>query len=281
MKKNILAIQMNSEIGDTRANYAKVASMIDNFYLGLTGGASLPDIIVLPEVWTTGWFCDIFKDSADSFSETEDFLSRTAIKYHVNIIGGSYIRGVNGLCKNTCPVFNREGKLLARYEKIHLYAPDGEAKAVTPGETPVIVDIEGVNIGLSICYDIRFPELFRSYINSPYPPELMINMSAWPLSRKEQYGLMASSRAIENQCYFLALSQTGNIKGNVNNSGNSLMVDPMGHTTEKLGEEEGYIYTKINTEIVQKVRETYPNLLNRRVHNFGFVPEFMGVEAGV
>ena len=104
----------------------------------------------------------------------------------------------------------------------------------------------------------------------------MINMSAWPLSRKEQYQAMATSRAIENQCYFLALSQTGNIKGDINNSGNSLLVDSMGNVVEKLGEEVGYIYAKINTEVVDNTRKTFPNLKNRKVHSFGFVPEFFG-----
>lgn len=277
MKMNVLAVQMSSVLGDTRANYAKIYSLIENFYSeNQNDGSNLPDLIVLPEVWTTGWYCDIFKDSADSFGETEEFLSKIARKHYVNIIGGSYIRGVNGVCKNTSPVFDRSGRLIARYDKIHLYAPDGEAKAVVPGDTPVIVEIDGVKTGLSICYDIRFPELFRSYINSGFAPELMINMSAWPLSRKEQYGIMAASRAIENQCYFLALSQTGHIKGNANNSGNSLIVDPMGNVIEKLGEKEGYIYTKINTEIVEQTRKTFPNLLNRRVHNFGFTPEIAG-----
>lgn len=277
MKKNILAIQLQSVLGDTRANYLKVSNMIDDFYKKISDeNGPLPDIIVLPEVWTTGWYPDIFKDSIDSFNETEDFLSSIARKYYVNIIGGSYIRGADDLIKNTCPVMDRSGKLIARYDKIHLYSPDGEAKYVSEGHTPVIVNIEGVKIGLSICYDIRFPELFRSYINTPFSPEFLINMSAWPLSRKEQYIIMASSRAIENQAYFLALSQTGNIKGNINNSGNSLIVDPMGNIKEKLTEKEGYMTFKVDTDIVSKVRETYPNLPNRKVHNFGFVPEIAG-----
>ena len=276
MKENILAVQMNSILGDIRANYAKVNSLIEQFYSNLSDNSNLPDFIVLPEVWTTGWDCSVFKDLADSSGETENFLSEIARRHCVNIIGGSYVREVNGLIKNTCPVFNRNGNLIARYDKIHLYAPDGEAQAVTEGDTPVIVNIDGINTGLSICYDIRFPELFRSYINSPFKPVFLINMSAWPLSRKEQYRAMAMSRAIENQAYFLALSQTGHIKGNTNNAGNSVMVDPMGNVTEELDENEGYIVSKIDTEIVIKTREKYPNLKNRRVYNFGFTPEFCG-----
>lgn len=276
MKKNILAIQMNSILGDTRANYAKIDSMIERYYSQIQDNSDLPDIIVLPEVWTSGWDCSIFKNCIDSFGETEDFLSKIAQKHYVNIIGGSYLRGTNGIVKNSCPIFNREGKLLQRYDKIHLYAPDGEAETVVAGDTPTIVVLDEIKIGLSICYDIRFPELFRSYINSPFVPELLINMSAWPLSRKEQYTVMAQSRAIENQSYFLALSQTGHIKGNINNAGNSLMVEPMGNIIEKLGEAEGYLSAKINTDIVYETRKKFPNLKNRKIYNFGFVPEFTG-----
>ena len=101
-------------------------------------------------------------------------------------------------------------------------------------------------------------------------------MSAWPLSRKEQYQVMAQTRAIENQCYFLALSQTGHIKGNINNAGNSLMVEPMGNIVEKLSEKEGYLTAKINKDIVYETRKKLPNLLNRNINNFGLIPEFAG-----
>lgn len=277
MKKNILAFQFGSKIGDPRANYSKVESLFDNFYKNLSNDSILPDIVVLPEVWTTGWYCEIFKDKADYSNETETFLLNLSKKYNVNIIGGSYIRATEDGFKNTCPVVRRgEKDVVARYEKIHLYAPDGEAVYVKEGKTPVIVDIEGLKIGLSICYDIRFPELFRSYINSPFPPELMINMSAWPLTRKEQYSIMAASRAIENQCYFLALSQTGKITDDVYNAGNSIFVDSMGRTVKKLDENEGCIFETVDTNLVNSTRTTYPNLSARKVLNFGFKPIMSG-----
>lgn len=269
---------MRSEIGSKRANFAKISSMIDEYY---DKNQTKPDIIILPEVWTTGWYCDIFDEIAESDNETEAFLSDIALKYNANIIGGSYIRKTDGVCKNTSPVILRDGNLIARYEKIHLYSPDGEAKAVKSGSIPVIVNIEGLNIGLSICYDIRFPELFRSYINTDTPPELLINMSAWPLTRKEQYSLMAASRAIENQAYFLALSQTGEIRNGVYNAGNSLLVHPMGCRIVQLDENEGYIFDTIDIKEVQKVRGEFPNLENRKVHNFGFNPCYIGEKACV
>ncbi len=278
MKKNILAVQMSSNVGKIEENFNKISSMVREFY----SKNNFPiDIIILPEVWTTGWLCRTFDSLADDCGRTENFLSELAKKYNVNVIGGSYIRKSEAGCKNTCPVFNRKGELIARYEKIHLYSPDGEAQAVKRGQTPVVVNIEGLKIGLSICYDIRFPELFRSYINLKNPPEFLINMSAWPKTRAEQYFLMASSRAVENQAYFLALSQTGEIQNGVYNAGKSLLVEPMGNTIQRLNEDEGYIYGAIDTEVVQKVRNTYPNIENRIIKDFGFAPEILGEKAYV
>ena len=276
MKKNILAIQMRSVIGDVDTNFRRVEAMFEEFYSHER--ALIPDIVVLPEVWTAGWACDVFQKCKDNEYKTEHFLAHLAKKYNVNIIGGSYIKETDGVCKNTCPVLIRDGQTSARYEKIHLYAPDGEADAVSAGSTPVVVDIEGLKIGLSICYDIRFPELFRSYINSDFCPDMMINMSAWPMTRCEQYVSMAQSRAIENQCFFLALSQTGEIRNGVYNSGNSVLVEPMGKAISRLGVNESYILAQIDTNVVENVRKKFPNLQNRRVYDFGFKPEKMGIE---
>ena len=279
MIKNVLAIQMASVIGDVDANFSRMKALFEEFYS--TERPLVPDIIVLPEVWTTGWDCSVFQNCKDNEYKTEHFLADLAKQYNVNIIGGSYIKETDGVCKNTCPVVIRDGQTSARYEKIHLYAPDGEADAVQAGSTPVVVDIEGLKIGLSICYDIRFPELFRSYINTDFMPDLMINMSAWPYTRYHQYVAMAQSRAIENQCFFLALSQTGMIKENVYNSGGSVLIEPMGKIISQLERKESYILAQINTDLVNNVRKTFPNLENRKVHDFGFKPEKMGIELNV
>lgn len=282
MLKNILAIQMSSVIGNYEANCKKVSDLISNFYSNHCKDIKRPDIIFLPEVWTLGWYTDCFKDLAKKNEDAVGFLSEIARKYDVNIIGGSYIRMEKKsdilddiIYKNSCPVINRKGELCAFYDKIHLYSPDGEAKAVKSGNTPLIVNVEGLKIGLSICYDIRFPELFRSYMTDKNMPDMLVNLSAWPKTRRIQYDAMAKSRAVENQSYFLALSQTGLIKDDVYNSGCSLLAAPLGETLAILDEDEGFIFETIDTGIVESIRADYPNLENRKVNDFGFYPEYV------
>jgi len=298
MKKNILAVQMSSHEGDFEANSAKISSLIGEFYSGFEKcpnisnpaaansgyganklcNSGYPDIIFLPEVWTLGWYPSIFKKYAKANEKALEFLSALAKKYDVNIIGGSYIRETKDGYKNSCPVVSRNGEILAFYDKIHLYSPDGEAEAVNAGNTPVIVDIEGLKTGLSICYDIRFPELFRSYITSPDMPDMLVNLSAWPKTRKNQYEAMAKSRAVENQSYFLALTQTGPLKDNVYNCGYSMLVNPLGDTIVSLNDDEGFIFETVDTDVTTNVRRQYPNLSNRKVNNFGFQPEFIKID---
>ena len=265
MIKNILALQIPSLIAKPKENFKNLEEYLSEIFADKT---IKPDFIFLPEVWSVGWYPQCF-EQFNNDNETLDFLVKIAKKYNVNIFGGSYIRNDNGKLKNSMPVILRDGSILGFYDKIHLYTPDGEG-VLSCGNTPAIFEIEGLRIGVSICYDIRFPELFRSYINQDEPPHLLVNLSAWPMTRAAQYVSMAKSRAIENQSYFLALSQCGQIKDDVYNSGCSCLVEPMGECICKLDVNRGYIYSQIDTDVVDNVRNTYPNLRNRKVFDYGF-----------
>ena len=147
---------MNSKTGDVKANYKKVQDIVSK---------ELPadaDFLILPEVWTVGWSCEDFPASAEYLesSETVRFLSDLAKQYSVNIIGGSFIRKMKqGKALNTCPVIDRCGRLVAAYSKNHLYSYCGcsEGDYIRIGDGPVMVTLDGVKIGLTICYDIIFP----------------------------------------------------------------------------------------------------------------------------
>lgn len=253
MKKNInlMAVQMASELGEKAKNINKVKILIENNIRSNT------DIVILPEVWTVGWACKYFANSAEDIetSNVIKFLSDLAKKYNVNIIGGSFISRKNGKLYNTCPVINRDGKLIATYDKCHLfsYYGDNEGDIITNGTNPVIVNIEGVRTGLSICYDIRFPEIYRSYAKKGV--DLMINAAAWGIKKEIPWKSMTHSRAVENQCYFVALTQSGAIENGDYNLGKSAIIDYKGDNLAEIDDGEGAIFAELNFEEQQSFRE--------------------------
>ena len=243
---------MSSVIGDKKSNYAKVEELIKK---NIVDGV---DIVVLPEVWTVGWSCGNFQGSAEDIenSETVEFLSKIAQKYNVNMIGGSFItKDAEGAYHNTCPVINRSGKLVATYNKMHLFSYYGcmEGSYVECGKNPVIVDIDGVKIGLSICYDIRFPELYRTYaINGA---DVLINMAAWPMSRAVHWEALTKARAIENQCFMVGLTQSGLIAGDEWNLGHSRVIDYNGEVVSEITQGEGTMFAELKFNDMYEFRK--------------------------
>ena len=256
----ILAIQMFSKIGDKEANFFKIKNLIaQNIYVN-------PDIIILPEVWTVGWKPDGFKNSAEYIekSETIKFLSKIAKEYNVNIIGGSFIvkNEKDSLFSNTCPVINRQGELIATYDKMHLFSYYGcnEGEFIKNGQNPVMINIDGVKIGLTICYDIRFPEIYRAYRKAG--AELVVNMAAWPMSRACHWESLTKARAIENQCFMIALTQSGLIEGDEYNLGHSRIIDYNGEVISEIKEGEGAMFAEIKFEEMYEFREKCTVLLD-------------------
>lgn len=259
----ITAIQFGSIIADKQANFDKLKKLVENNIKPNS------DILIFPELWNVGWACDKLTDSAEYIenSETVNLLSSIAKKYNTNILGGSFVQELNNKYYNTCPVINRKGELIATYNKNHLYSyyNDSEGTYITKGESPVVVNIEGVKIGLSICYDIRFPEIYRAYRKSG--ADIIVNMAAWPLSRAVHWDNLTRARAIENQIYMVALTQTGILQDGVKNLGHSLIYDYNGNVLDEINEKEGCISATINLEemydfrnkctILKDIQESY------------------------
>lgn len=241
---NAAALQMQSVIGDRKANYKKVKEIVERDL------AEDVDLLVLPEVWTVGWSCEDFPAAAETLenSETIEFLSQIAQKYNTNILGGSFIqRADGGKCLNTCPVINRRGELVTTYSKTHLYSYCGcsEGDFIKTGESPVMVNLDGINIGLTICYDIRFPEIFRAYRLAG--ADLLVNMAAWGLKKPIPWEYLTGARAVENQCYMIAVTQSGQIKGDEYNIGHSRIFGYCGEIIAEIKDQrEGIMSCKLN-----------------------------------
>ncbi|MBP3847588.1 hypothetical protein J6I39_07555 [bacterium] len=250
-KVNISMLQMSSVIGDVEANISKIDTIIKQ---------ELPqncDVLVLPEVWTCGWVCDKFIETARNINNSSviNFLSTIAKNYNINIIGGSFIEERNGNYYNTCPIFDRNGKLVTTYSKNHLYSYYGcnEDKYISKGENPVMACLDGINYGLTICYDIRFPEIYRAYRKSG--ADILVNCAAWGSNKPIPWEMMTKSRAIENQCYMVALTQCGRITDNEYNLGQSRIIDYKGEELCFIENKEGIGSAEISLDEMYQFRQ--------------------------
>lgn len=250
-KLSILALQMASVIGNKHANIKKIETMLEKNFKPET------NLIVLPEVWTVGWDCEKFLESSEDInnSSTIQFLQEQAIKYNSFIIGGSFILKKNDKLYNSCPVISKTGELIAIYDKNHLFSYYGcnEDLYVERGKNLLLVNIDGVKIGLTICFDIRFPEIYREYRKKQ--ADLLINMAAWGASKEIPWETMTKSRAIENQCYFVALTQSGKIDEFESNLGKSRIYNYLGETLDEITEGEGAIFASLDFKEMYDFRE--------------------------
>ncbi len=247
-KINISAVQMCAAIGDKQSNFEKIVKLVSHI--------KNTDFIILPEVWNVGWSCMDFRQHAESLdsSETIHLLSELAKLKNTNIIGGSFIQKTGENFYNTTPVIKRNGDLAAVYNKMHLYSYYGcnENKYITAGDSPVMINIEGINIGLTICYDIRFPELYRAYRKAG--ADILVNCAAWASTKPIPWEMMTKSRAIENQTYMVAVNQYGPMKNNETNLGHSRIIDYNGNVISEILEGEGVIQADLTLNDMYEFR---------------------------
>lgn len=251
-KVRLLALQIGSVIADRDSNIKKVKELLESIL-----AQKKVDFIFLPEVWTVGWDCESFVSNYENFSNSFaiTMLKSLAKKYSVNIIGGSVIeKNQNGILTNTAPIINRKGEIVAKYDKMHLYSYYGsdEGKYIKAGENPILVELDGIKIGISICYDIRFPELYRAYRKAG--ADILVNMAAWGASKKIPWDSMTTARAVENQTYFVALTQTGDLADGTRNLGHSMIIDYKGDVLDEIYLVEGPIYAEIDLESMYEFR---------------------------
>lgn len=244
-------LQMSSKIGDVDANCVKIEELVNS------GLSSDVDVLILPEVWTVGWDCEKFLQSAQDLSSSSviNFLSSIAKKHNINIIGGSFISKQGDKYYNTCPVIDRSGNLVTVYNKMHLYSYYGcdESKYVNVGDSPVMVSLDGVNFGLTVCYDIRFPEIYRAYRKAG--ADVLVNCAAWGSTKPIPWEVMTKSRAVENQCYMIALTQSGKIKDNEYNLGESRIIDYKGEELNSIMSGEGISSAVLNMNEMYDFRQ--------------------------
>jgi len=257
----VACVQLSSG-RDKAANLARAESLVAR---AASTGA---DVIVLPEKWNAVGDADLYRSVAEPLDggESVDAMARWARTLGVTLVGGSITERRDGREKlsNTCCVFDAEGALVAVYRKIHLFDVDvggrvyRESDAEEPGNEPVVTDVEDWKLGLTICYDLRFPELYR--ILALEGAELVTvpaNFTAF--TGRDHWHVLLRARAIENQCYVAAAAQLGE------SYGRSLIVDPWGTVLAQAPDEETVVVAEVDRARMREIRATLPSLANRQL----------------
>lgn len=251
-------IQMDITAGEPDKNYSKVKEML----IRAVEDTDKPDVIVLPEMWNTGYALKEIRQLADwGGSRTAELLSAFSKEHGVNIIGGSIAEGREDGVYNTSLAFDRNGREIGRYSKIHLFRLMEEEKHLRAGEKTGELELEGVRAGLMICYDIRFPELFRSLALGG--AKMAFVPAEWPNPRLHHWRTLLTARAIENQMYVIACNRCGT-SGETSFFGHSVIIDPWGEIIAEAGGEEGILRGAVSLDLVDEVRTRIPIFEDRR-----------------
>lgn len=266
-----VVIQMN--VGtDKAANLRKAADLIDK-----ACEVKAPDLIMLPESFTFfGGTRDEQRASAEACpgGDSYQMLKDKAAYHKVFIHGGSLNEQAGNKVHNTTIVFDRSGREVARYRKIHMFsitAPDGtvydERWLYEAGTDIVTYDLDGVTVGCTICYDLRFPELFRALVDKG--AKVIAAPAAFTLQTgKEHWEALLRARAIETQCYVLAPGQEGAYVEDgktYHNYGHSLIVEPWGTVVARRGSGDGLIEATLEPEAIERVRSLIPLARHRGI----------------
>jgi len=263
----VASIQMNSG-SDRVQNLQQVELLLRQ---AAEGGARLA---VLPENFSLMGISDSDKLVAAEMVQDSivlKFLSEQAALHQMTIIGGTVLlQGEHGKCHNACPVFGADGQLLAIYDKIHLFDADvsdhayRESASIQPGEQPCSLQLGSFRIGLSICYDIRFPELYRRYVDDGC--HIISVVAAFTESTgRAHWQTLLRARAIENQCYVLASAQWGTHADGRKTWGHSMLIDPWGDVLAVQAEGTGVVIAELSHARLTSVRTTLPCLSHRRL----------------
>lgn len=253
----ISCLQMNIEFGNPTKNFAHAKQLVCEAI------KEKPDVIVLPETWNTGFFPkdNLFELSCKDGSEVKEVIGSLAREYGVNIVAGSVSNVRENRVYNTAVVFNREGECIAQYDKTHLFTPMGEDEFYTAGNCLCRFNLDGIQCGVVICYDVRFPEYVRTLALAGL--DMLFVVSQWPKARIFHLRTLTTARAIENQMFVVCCNSCG-IAGDTVFGGNSAVINPLGETLMLAGEAEEIISAVCDMDMLFDIRSNMRVYRDRR-----------------
>jgi omega-amidase len=236
---------------DKAANHTKVAALLEK-HRPASGS-----LIVLPETFSTGFSMNLAITAQREDREDEAFLSGLARTRASCVIGGVVSPVTGGKARNESVAFSPDGTLLARYAKIQPFMLGGEGDCHQAGDTVVTFSWQGFTVAPLVCYDLRFPEHFRTAVKMG--ANLMVVIASWPVKRYHHWLTLLLARAIENLSYVIGVNRMGS-DPNLYHNGRSVVVSPHGHIIADAGEGEGIVTSDISLEEVEGWRSQFPAL---------------------
>ncbi len=253
----IIAIQTDISWQIPGVNVANFRSKIDRL-------ENRADLIIFPETCASGFTMRSEEFSESQLGPTESFFLESAKKRDAFVGGGWIEKNPGRLPFNTFSIASPNGKIIARYRKLHPFSFAGENSSFSSGSELVTIRIFDFQVSLFICYDLRFPEAFRK---SAGKTDLYIVIANWPAERIDAWDTLLKARAIENQSYVLGVNRVGGagLKKQVSHNGHSALFGPSGKNLFEVSEKEGFLYSEIHLSELKSYREKFPFLADRKI----------------
>jgi predicted amidohydrolase len=249
-------IQLNSKWHDKEANYNRAENLIRE------ASSQNCEIVVLPEMFNTGFSMEIEKIGEDLHGQTSEFLQKAAARYNTAVIAGYPVFDASGKGKNTAIAVDETGKIVATYYKMFLFSYAKEHLYYNSGQSPVVFNIRGVKASVFICYDLRFPQIFSRIARSV---QCIFVIANWPVERIDHWNSMLKARAIEDQCYVIGVNRIGTDANGLTYPGNSHVFSPSGVDLCAGNGQDEMVIADIDLNEVDKVRSEYPFLNDMRI----------------
>jgi omega-amidase len=225
------------------------------------------DLLVLPELWPTGYDLVCAVDLAARLDDGPfAFMADLARTHQMYVLGTALEANSDGRPFNTAALYGPAGELVGAYRKVHLIPLMDEPAHMTAGNALPVLDLPWGRVALAICYDLRFPELWRRYTEAG--AQVILIPAEWPQRRVEHWRLLLRARAVENQLFVAGCNRVGaDVDGEF--GGHSTVVDPWGHVLVERAGDPGLLVTKLDLDEVAHTRSLFPFLQDRRPDVYG------------
>jgi predicted amidohydrolase len=251
----IVAVQLDAAWEDKPANHRRVRELLSK--ARIEPGA----LIILPEMFDTGFSMNLERTAQGADRSSDAFLRSLATEHHAAVLGGVVGPIQNGQASNEAVAFDPAGRELVRYRKQRPYSPPGEHLKYAAGDRYYIFEWQGVKVAPFVCYDLRFPELFRPAARDG--AELFVVIASWPDVRSEHWVRMLQVRAIENQAFVVGVNRCGS-DPNARFDGRSAAFDPHGKCLFEADAAEQVLTATIDLDVVRQWRRQFPALRDMR-----------------